>query len=826
MSSADYLKFSGYKRSIPSLHSKIHITQISSWPSEVSLNFPLMRSDPLTISRFLVRAPKERRKEYRRTGIDPEYVLYYSIDTATLDKRPIGKVYGVYGLYKDTTNANDVLELEKKLSVLEAASAKILHDLHAQPGRTEYTMQRTDLECLRKFLFLMHYRKEQIAKIYFQADHPENKVVRTWIERRMSKHKLATAADAWLHTLRYYLDTPHPQLMQHAVDVKKQFGEDAYIQMVSGGEVPADAEYYPALAYQSQGDMFLCIWEASDDEEFILTDNGFGLWEGLIGGNPWAHRLFVVSPRFAIVLRSPLMRPEFLPTTRSTIFSQFLDIDQEAATVVYSTGEDAILITDDLDQDLATYRASEQAKRDLFTFKINKLTRTHTHALNAVLLKNTRLSGAVTFLSKPRMLNAARTFCSSVLNIPERSSYLPLIRLLLPEVEALEVDVELFTALLKILVGQDGCESQYNHTLTVYKLLDREEYVTCEFTLVHTQLSKTAIDRYKARVGEPLEAGGGGSKGSEPTLRMQLIPSTFGDGSDNILAGTIDLIHSLGIPKPSGDALDVLQHRVVAMSLIDWAIQEPARLLAFRERAALAKIKAPLQPPAQGVYAAPLSPFSKPPSKSPSKTAGWARKTPVAIPSAPVTPLPQSSSTITAQAEFPSGIHSSSESHRAAIPEVDEVEETLGDLVLLELLQNIIDDDEQSNTDYDNAYRLLEICNSNLPMNNPFEKDVKQLTSLLFKRFSEPLKPAPSSAIPGPAIRIREKLPEEESQWLFYMIGRLLEKLGFSPPPEEMPALYMLQHNTAVLGMLLKLGQLRPDAPAMLQLMNIKDLYI
>lgn len=64
--------------------------------------------------------------------------------------RPIGKVYGVYSLYKDVSSVKDVNELEEKLSVLEANAAKILHDPHSLPGRTEHALKRTDLERLRR----------------------------------------------------------------------------------------------------------------------------------------------------------------------------------------------------------------------------------------------------------------------------------------------------------------------------------------------------------------------------------------------------------------------------------------------------------------------------------------------------------------------------------------------------------------------------------------------------------------------------------------------------------------------------------------------------
>ncbi|KAF7971744.1 hypothetical protein HWV62_19993 [Athelia sp. TMB] len=546
----------------------------------------------------------ERQKEYKLTGVDPEYVLHYDIRSALLSTQPIGRVYGVADLYKNATNIDNAYELEEMLSALEGQSAEILNKLHSQAGRTEFTMRRKELECLRKFLFLMHYRQNNQAQTYFQADHPGNKPSRAWIERIQSKQHLATATDVWLHVMRYYLTTPHSSIMQHAIDLKNQHGGEAYIRMTSGGDILPDADHYPALAYLAQsGECFLCLWEASDGEEFILTDNGFGLWEGLIGGEPHAHRIFVVSPRFAIVLRVSAMRPGILPFIRPMIQSDFIEVQQSPPSVVYSTGRTSIAANADSEQDVATYRSSEQAQGDLFTFQISKLTPSQTHSMNAVLLKNTGPDGAITFLSKPCMLQTARDYCSPAFYLPKRSIYLPLIRLLVLDVEAPDVDVELFSLLLSICTGQNTYGSEHNRALAVYRLLHRAEHITCEFLVRHIFLSMVAIGRYRARVGAPLEAIGERRKGPSP--RMQLIPSTPGDGSDSMLAGIVDLLHSLGIPKLSEHILDVVEYQVVAMSLLDWAIQDPTRLLEFRERVALNRIKAPHQHPADRVHTSP-----------------------------------------------------------------------------------------------------------------------------------------------------------------------------------------------------------------------------
>jgi len=99
--------------------------------------------------------------------------------------------------------------------------------------------------------------------------------------------------------------------------------------MLTVSQVDPDMEHYLALAYVNQAQSyFLCFWEAADGEEFILGDNSFGLWEGRAAGESGLHRLFLVSPRVAVVLRGNEMRPEALPLISRFFQTGFGDIQQ------------------------------------------------------------------------------------------------------------------------------------------------------------------------------------------------------------------------------------------------------------------------------------------------------------------------------------------------------------------------------------------------------------------------------------------------------------------------------------------------------------------
>ncbi|KAG1725894.1 uncharacterized protein EDB91DRAFT_1022191, partial [Suillus paluster] len=367
------------------------------------------------IPRFILRrfqVGPNGKKSFGLTGVDPEYVHYYDIATGNLDIRPIGKVYGVSNFYQDVRNTEDVNELEKKLADLERQAASIIMDLHKALPHGTFTLKRRSLELFRKFLFIMHYRNASCSSAYFQADHPENAGARQWIESFMKAKGTQSAVETWLYVLRYYLDASHSDIMRDAAELIEKYGEEGLQKMIAESHISPDFERYPVVAYHGQANnYFFSIWEAAEGEEFILTNNGFGLWEGLAGGCPGLHRIFVVSPRIAIVLRCVLLRPEtkaYIPA--GSFKSCLLNINPVPPS--YANGKHGILSLADFKsaKSLARYRSSDEGGNDSFVFKITKLSRPQTLELNSVVLINVKQTGSLTFLSRESMLRTARAY--------------------------------------------------------------------------------------------------------------------------------------------------------------------------------------------------------------------------------------------------------------------------------------------------------------------------------------------------------------------------------------------------------------------------------
>ena len=326
--------------------------------------------------------------------------------------RAIATVYGSMNLYKDEHNPDDVMELEKKLSKLENRAARVISNIHETIGvSTTVKLRRGEVEDLRRFLFIMHYRRDAVSLTYFEETHPDNVSSKAWLLSYREKHGLKTAAQMWLHVLHYYLDEPHEQMIVEYAKAVKKYGAK-YNEMLLDTNFDPTVKY-EALAYGTQaGSFFLSIWEAADGEEFLLGQSSFGLWEGLFMGLPCIHRIFLVSPRIAIILRTQgAYHSTVLP--KELCKTSLLDIPATPADVQYNGLRGSSLQVLDDQEALSRYRSSPQSREDIFTFTKTKLTVAQTDSFNAVMLQNIKPDGSLTFLSTQSALRTLRKYVSA-----------------------------------------------------------------------------------------------------------------------------------------------------------------------------------------------------------------------------------------------------------------------------------------------------------------------------------------------------------------------------------------------------------------------------
>ncbi|EGO21404.1 hypothetical protein SERLADRAFT_476558 [Serpula lacrymans var. lacrymans S7.9] len=422
----------------------------------------------------------------------------------------------------------------------------------------------------------MHYRKDALSTTYFQEDHPENACVRKWMESFRTRNDLQSSADVWLHVLRYYLDTPHWEIISHASKIHKMYGKNGFLDLSTGCSVNPEAEHVHSLAYETQAD----------------RQNGFGLWEGSAAGSPGLHRLYVVSPQIAIILRSILLRPETLENRNHSVelSSALTDINQHPPTPSYRNGDKVLHYNNEADFD--RYRASKEAEEDTFAFQITMLTPSQTHAINAIILKNTRPTGYVTFISKDAMLNTTRKFCSHFFNFFRFPKY----ELLLPHLtkfycsplsrghftrdqydELASVifdnctDAKIWSLLRSIVDEAFNFTSEYNKAYRMFLLCSTESPPpTCIFAERYRQVISTSTGSMTGVFGPP-------PRTLRPQPSLKLVETLPQQESNALFKVMSNMLARLGLVfektdglSPDEAALDELLHKVVVVGILSW----------------------------------------------------------------------------------------------------------------------------------------------------------------------------------------------------------------------------------------------------------------
>ncbi|KAF9053388.1 hypothetical protein BJ165DRAFT_858025 [Panaeolus papilionaceus] len=375
------------------------------------------------IPRFILRefqsgtkkSNKERQEEFRKTGVVNERVYFYDVKNRNLEHRLIGTVYGVTNLYRDVTNVEQVDEVEEKFSKLEGHCAKIIQDLHKRlygsaSDRRTFPITRKDLGQLRKFLFLMHFRNSGLQQSYFDPEHPDHRSTRDVMEERWAQvpSGAKSSKDVWLHAMKYYLDTPHSQILLQVAERAPGKANLFTLLKTLNPDIIENADLMDAITYHQQADLFyLSVVQAAPGHEFTLGNSTFGLWEGVIGDGPTAHhgvhRIYVISPRIALILRLNIYldcEPGLLEDTKSRILS--IKLPQPSCTFGFQGSESFLA--------MAQYRASPASQNDLFSFPIVKLSVEETFHLNTIVLQNVGMLGSLTFKDPSCMRITLRKF--------------------------------------------------------------------------------------------------------------------------------------------------------------------------------------------------------------------------------------------------------------------------------------------------------------------------------------------------------------------------------------------------------------------------------
>jgi len=298
-------------------------------------------------------------------------ILVFDLQTRMLKDVSLSRSFGERNLYPG--------KLESKLAELERDASQVIARLHLASSRDEleFTVIRSELELLRKFLFLMHYRRPTHRDTYFEEDHPGNADIRSWISHVNRTRGYTSSGELWLDGLRFYLDTPQAEILSLAAKQGPHQGNlDPF--------TPPDQ--WHAVAYARYAQHYsMGIWQAAEGEEFILGDNSYGLWEGSVFGDTGLHHIYPLSPRLALVLKMVVgtVLPAFTTTTLKDL--PFDGPKRYPGSPLHQPS-------------------------DRYTYAIGRLTPGQTYRVNQIILANLPDNGTLLFASKDCMLKTARRF--------------------------------------------------------------------------------------------------------------------------------------------------------------------------------------------------------------------------------------------------------------------------------------------------------------------------------------------------------------------------------------------------------------------------------
>ena len=227
----------------------------------------------------------------------PQRLNVLDLKSGTFEQKDVADTFGIVDMYRDFEKAGpDQQKLEKQLSVLESAVGEIIARVTKmyEAGKKDIQLPRKDKDKLRRFLFIMMYRNSGFGKRFETSKEDYDSNDRESMLAYMDERGFKTPRDVWFANIRAFLDV---DLEEDWQDATEKLSQRAY---------PMDARWF---FMHIQGFFIAFCTPKESHDEFILTQNVYGVYEGPTSAGPWTdyHRFAPVSPKIMIVLRSVLL---------------------------------------------------------------------------------------------------------------------------------------------------------------------------------------------------------------------------------------------------------------------------------------------------------------------------------------------------------------------------------------------------------------------------------------------------------------------------------------------------------------------------------------
>ncbi|BAE66544.1 unnamed protein product [Aspergillus oryzae RIB40] len=269
------------------------------------------------IPRFLLRHPRATPPTRRQRGRRPRsqrpqwqppkdpFVNAIDLRKNALVQVSVSREFGLVDMYRDQGYQNP-RHIEDNLGKLEGHAGRIIKKASDtfKAGQT-LELTRRERDTIRKFLFLMKYRN---STFYARYNHDS---IMTYdsndkhrLESYMREKRFKSPRDIWYSNLKTFLDLEMDPDMQ-------------WIKKVHERAFPDDAMMF---IHHMQSKFMAFCQPSSEEDEFILTHNAYGVFEGpsdvqidpttggaIEGAYTEYHNFAPISAKLIIILRSSLL---------------------------------------------------------------------------------------------------------------------------------------------------------------------------------------------------------------------------------------------------------------------------------------------------------------------------------------------------------------------------------------------------------------------------------------------------------------------------------------------------------------------------------------
>lgn len=253
---------------------------------------------------------KSNKRKKAKQRINPGDILGKGIcltgpNVALVDTK-ISRTFGVQDLYADAANSTDTDHIERLLGNLERRASDIIAQVRSRhdDGEKLITLERFEKDVLRKFLFIMKYRRPNVRDKYACSIEDFDGAEKEALQKYMQHRGFQRPLDVWLNNIKAILEIKiDAGCKWEKVLLQKAYPPDA-----------AEFIVHTRLFYLS-----FCS-PSNQDDEFLMTENSYGIHEGpkstMVDPNSGKvlltfyteyHTFAHIAPNLTMILRSFLL---------------------------------------------------------------------------------------------------------------------------------------------------------------------------------------------------------------------------------------------------------------------------------------------------------------------------------------------------------------------------------------------------------------------------------------------------------------------------------------------------------------------------------------